>query len=304
MLQGNVKMTNKMEKIIESAVSKLTENRGKHSYNINLIVEKEKILEILEDLLYLAFAGYFTENPYGQDFARDFIGEIYKKLYEQIRKALVFKEGGDNASLEDKVDEITLKFIDNIPRQVDLLQDDVKAHFEGDPAASGYEEIILSYPGLYAVAVHRFAHVLYELDVPFIPRIMSEYAHTKTGIDINPGARIGRGLFIDHGTGVVIGETAEIGNNVQIYQGVTLGALSPRHGQSLSGKKRHPTVEDNVTIYANATVLGGGTTIGKGSVISGNTTILSSVKQGVRVSAKIDEPDICEICNNLYCEKK
>lgn len=292
-------MVSNANKVIENVAIKLTGSEGWHNHSMNGLIDRDEVVDILDDIMYLVFAGYFEADAYGQGFAKTIIYDIYERLSSQIENAFIFQNYSSNADESNRAKETTLKFIDKIPEQADILKCDVKAHFEGDPAASSCEEIILSYPGLYAIFVHRFAHVLYTLNVPFIPRIMSEYAHAKTGIDINPGAKIGKGLFIDHGTGVVIGETAEIGNNVQIYQGVTLGALSPRHGQALSGSKRHPTVEDDVTIYANATVLGGDTIIGRGTVISGNTTIVRSVKQGVRVSAKIDEPDICEICTRL-----
>ena len=172
------------------------------------------------------------------------------------------------------------------------------ARFEGGPgtpvrpgklAATGTEEIILACPGLMASTVNRIAHELYLLEVPLIPPLMTEYAHSKTGIDIHPGASIGRSFFIDHGTGIVIGETAQIGENVKIYQGVTIGALSTRAGQNLRGKKRHPTIEDNVTIYSGASVLGGGTVIGAGSVIGGNAFITHSIPAGTRVSIKNQE---------------
>ena len=166
---------------------------------------------------------------------------------------------------------------------------DVQAAFDGDPAAKTKEEIIFCYPGLFAIFVYRMAHELYRLKVPFIPRIMSEYAHGHTGIDINPGAVIGEYFFIDHGTGIVIGETTEIGDHVKIYQGVTLGALSTRSGQLLRDVKRHPTIEDNVTIYSSASILGGETVLGKGSVIGGNAFITSSVAPGTRVSVSSPE---------------
>lgn len=296
-------MLKNANEVIKKTAEKLTDIQGGHNVNLNMLVEKSEVVSIIDDLMYLSFAGYFDKNAYGQDFAKTLMFDIFEKLSAQIQKAMTFSKLTQE-DIEEKASSASLDFVAAIPGQVELLKTDVKAHFEGDPAAADYEEIILSYPGLYAISVHRFAHILYELNVPYIPRIMSEYAHAKTGIDINPGARIGKGLFIDHGTGVVIGETAEIGDNVQIYQGVTLGALSPRHGQSLSGSKRHPTVEDDVTIYANATVLGGETVIGKGTVISGNTTIVKSVRQGVRVSAKIDEPHVCDICKNMECENK
>jgi serine O-acetyltransferase len=164
------------------------------------------------------------------------------------------------------------------------LDEDVDAAFRSDPAARGYGEIVAAYPAIKAIAVHRIAHELYDLNALILPRMMAEHAHQQTGIDIHPGAQIGRRFFIDHGTGVVIGETTQIGNDVRIYQGVTLGALSPRHGESLRGRKRHPTIEDDVTIYAGATILGGDTVIGRGSVIGGNVWITQSIEPGSRVA--------------------
>ena len=178
---------------------------------------------------------------------------------------------------------VAAEFISRLPRIRQLLAEDLEASFEGDPAAKSFAEILVAYPSIHAVAVYRMAHALVELGAPQLPRIMAEYAHDRTGIDIHPGARIGRRIFIDHGTGVVIGETAEIGDNARIYQGVTLGAFSPRRGQTIRGTKRHPTLEDDVTIYAGATILGGETVIGRGSVISGNTTITESVPPNSRV---------------------
>ena len=175
-------------------------------------------------------------------------------------------------------EQAALALIDELPELRRMVALDVQAAYLGDPAAVSTEEVIVSYPGLEAIVVHRIAYFLHNCGVPVIPRIMSEYVHGKTGIDIHPGAKIGESFFIDHGTGVVIGETCEIGNNVKIYQGVTLGALSVK--KELQNKKRHPTIEDNVTIYANATILGGETVIGKGSVIGGNTWVTKPVEPG------------------------
>jgi len=165
-----------------------------------------------------------------------------------------------------------------------MLADDVQAAFDGDPAAQSTDETIFSYPGLHAITVQRIAHVFYNLQVPLLPRIMTEYAHSLTGVDIHPGAKLGRSFFIDHGTGVVIGETTEIGDNVKVYQGVTLGALAPGYGQLLRGEKRHPTIQNNVTIYAGATILGGATIIGEGCTIGGNVFITASVPAFNQVS--------------------
>jgi serine O-acetyltransferase len=175
-------------------------------------------------------------------------------------------------------------FLPKLPEIRARLDEDVDAAFRGDPAARGYGEIVAAYPAIRAIAVHRIAHELYRLDALILPRMMSEHAHQQTGIDIHPGAQIGRRFFIDHGTGVVIGETTVIGNDVRIYQGVTLGALSPRHGEQLRGRKRHPTIEDDVTIYAGATILGGETVIGRGSVIGGNVWLTQSIDPGSRVA--------------------
>ena len=176
-----------------------------------------------------------------------------------------------------------------LPRLVyirELLGEDVEAAYRGDPAARSFAEIVASYPAIGTIAIHRIAHELYELRVPILPRLMAEHAHGRTGIDIHPGAQIGRRFFIDHGTGVVVGETTVIGDDVRIYQGVTLGARAPRHGESLRGVKRHPTIEDDVTIYAGVTILGGDTVIGAGSVIGGNVWLTESVEPGSRVIAE------------------
>jgi serine O-acetyltransferase len=187
---------------------------------------------------------------------------------------------------------VVARFVSRLPEVRRLLGEDVEAAFESDPAAKSFAEIVTSYPAIEAVATYRLAHELVKLGVPLIPRIMSEHAHARTGIDIHPGAKIGRRFFIDHGTGVVIGETCEIGDNVRIYQGVTLGAFSPRRGQRLRGTKRHPTIGNDVTIYAGATILGGDTVIGHCSVISGNATVTESVPPNSRV---VPEPPRQEV---------
>ena len=178
---------------------------------------------------------------------------------------------------------LAVAFAERLPAVRALLAEDVEAAFEGDPAARSFAEIVVAYPSIRAIATYRIAHELQQLGVPILPRMMTEHAHDRTGIDIHPGARIGRRFFIDHGTGVVIGETTTIGDNVRLYQGVTLGAKSPRHGESLRGVKRHPTIEDDVTIYAGATILGGDVVIGRSSVIGGNVFLLDSVPEGSKV---------------------
>ena len=188
--------------------------------------------------------------------------------------------------LGTQASELTLRFIERLPVIRARVAEDLQASFDGDPAANSLQEIVLAYPTIRALSIYRIAHELYVLDVPLLPRVMSEYAHDRTGIDIHPGARIGRHFFVDHGTGVVIGETAEVGDRVRIYQGVTLGATSLRDSSSLRGQKRHPTVEDDVTIYAGATILGGDTVIGTGSVIGGNVWLTESVLPGTQVVAE------------------
>jgi serine O-acetyltransferase len=185
-----------------------------------------------------------------------------------------------------RAEAIAAAFVPRLAVIRSRLAEDVEAAFEGDPAAKSYAEIVVSYPSIRAIAIYRIAHELNLLEVPILPRMMTEHAHDRTGIDMHPGAVIGRRFFIDHGTGVVIGETTEIGDNVRLYQGVTLGAKSPRHGAMLRGRKRHPTIEDDVTIYAGATILGGDTVIGEGSVIGGNVWLIESVPAGSRVIAE------------------
>ena len=263
---------------------------------------RDTIIHIILGMRQIMFPGYFDEERLSRKHPGFFLGHSILKLYDtlmaQIKAALTQfeKENGDisEAETEGRADEICSSFFTSLPYVQQLLMKDVQAAFDGDPAARSKEEIIFCYPGLLAVFVYRIAHELYRLKVPFIPRIMSEYAHGRTGIDINPGAVIGEYFFIDHGTGVVVGETTEIGNNVKIYQGVTLGALSTRSGQLLRDVKRHPTIEDDVTIYSNATILGGETVIGKGTVIGGNCFITESVPEGSRVSAKKQDLSITE----------
>ena len=255
----------------------------------HVLPNKKEVARILKEIQKLFYPAYFAPNESSgeaENFTRPLLSTIYFSLKKQIVAALLSRNEQD---AEEKAEQITDKFFESLPNVQRVLTTDAQATFDGDPAANGKEEIIISYPGFYAIFVYRLAHVLYEYGVPFIPRMMTEYAHGKTGIDINPGATIGEYFFIDHGTGVVIGETTVIGKGVKLYQGVTLGALSPRKGQSLAGKKRHPTVEDNVTVYSGASILGGETVIGEGAVIGSNAFILSSVEKGAKVSAKLPE---------------
>ena len=258
---------------------------------------KKAIVEIVKDLRRVMFPRYFgNETPTGTN-PEYFIGEtlirIEESLRRQLREALLFRDPGlAQADLDAQVDEICSAFFNKLPEIQRVLMTDVQAAFDGDPAAQSKEEIIFSYPGFFAIFVYRIAHELYVQKVPLIPRIMSEYAHSGTGVDINSGAEIGDYFFIDHATGVVIGETTKIGSHVKVYQGVTLGALSTRAGQALAGVKRHPTIEDNVTIYSNASVLGGETVVGEGSIIAGSAFVISSVPAGSRVTLKNQEVNV------------
>ena len=225
---------------------------------------------------------------YGDLTARGAVGEIAADLQKEIA---LLCSGRDAKEIVDE-------FLTALPEVRRLVDTDVQAAYDGDPAATSRMEVVMAYPGLYAVTIHRLAHVLYKLKVPIIPRVMSELAHSKTGIDIHPGATIGERFFIDHGTGVVIGETTVIGRNVRLYQGVTLGGLSfdkDSNGALVKGLKRHPNIEDNVVIYANATILGGDTTIGHDSEIGGNVWIKESVPPYSRVYNKPPAPVIKKI---------
>ncbi|HSB35423.1 MAG TPA: serine acetyltransferase [Thermoanaerobaculia bacterium] len=250
--------------------------------------QKREIVELLRMLQEVLFPGYYGDPVLYRANLRDHLGDvlfrIHLKLSGEIEKARAHLT--DPGVPAETAREITTAFFEKLPEIADRLAEDVRAAYDGDPAATGHEEIVLAYPGLRAVFTYRVAHELSLLGVPLIPRIMTEFAHEETGIDIHPGARIGRFFFIDHGTGTVIGETTDIGDRVKLYQGVTLGALSfPKNekGELIRGKKRHPTVEDDVVIYAGATILGGETVIGKGSVIGGSVWLTSSVAPGMRV---------------------
>lgn len=287
-----------IKKKITEAAEKLEKNyKNQGIFEIGIgekLPKRSEIIEIINEVRRVIFPGYFgSENTAYVtlcNFAGNTLAGIYEKLFKQIRVALIYQSNGNKPEGIDEIaEEKTLGFIDAIPDIQQLIFKDVEAELQGDPAAGSKEDIIFSYPGIYAIFVYRTAHVLYELNVPYIPRIMTEHAHSNTGIDINPGAKIGEYFFIDHGTGIVIGETTEIGSHVKIYQGVTLGAISTMKGQELSGVKRHPTIEDNVVIYANATILGGDTVVGKNSVVAGNTFVTESIPENTKVSAYVPE---------------
>lgn len=257
---------------------------------------KDTIIEIIDKLMKIVYPGYFRDRTYksynaGNHLAT-LIEDVMYRLHKQIIKVGKFSprmQGCCPEKIEKDAYAITVEFLHRIPKIREYLESDLEAAYEGDPAAKNFDEIILAYPGLYAITVNRLAHELFLLEVPLIPRIMTEHAHSLTGIDIHPGATIGHSFFIDHGTGIVVGETTVIGDNVKIYQGVTLGALSTRGGQKLRDVRRHPTIEDNVTIYAGASILGGDTVIGRDSVIGSNAFITKSIPEGTRVSIRQQE---------------
>jgi len=259
---------------------------------------QEKVIEIVEQTKRILFPGYFTKTKLHAANIEYYIGkqttDLYEKISEQITMAIRHdcrRNGLPCTNCEARSHQLALSFIESLPKITALLASDIRAALRGDPATKSSDEVIFCYPGLLATLMFRLAHELYLLDIPIIPRIITEYAHSLTGIDIHPGATIGPEFFIDHGTGVVIGETTIIGKNVRLYQGVTLGALSlPRDaGKKLRDKKRHPSIEDNVIIYSNTTILGGKTVIGEGSIIGGNIWITESVATNTKVLLKRPE---------------
>jgi len=262
--------------------------------------QKKEVIAILRGLQEAIYPGYFGEQEQYREYLHAHLGDqlfaLAKRLEREVAKALsaecrcpggrvVAGPGGDAG-------EVVTTFLERLPEVMEEIAGDVRAAYEGDPAATCLEEIVLAYPGVKAVFTYRLARLLRQLQVPLVPRIMTEFAHNETGVDIHPGATIGREFFIDHGTGVVIGETSVIGDRVKLYQGVTLGALSfPRDGEGglLRGARRHPTLEDDVVVYAGATILGGDTVVGRGSVIGGNVWLTASVPPYSRVTLSRDQ---------------
>jgi len=269
----------------------------------------EKVKSICTELEELFFPGYRTSKLNGgmklDVLVAHSLGYIYDALYDQVINCLPFRCIGEYAKTQKKqwdfegveyeAERIVEELFSKLPNIREPLKKDVQAAYDGDPAAMSFAEIILSYPGLRAITIYRIAHELYLLNVPLLPRMMTEHAHSETGIDIHPGATIGKSFFIDHGTGVVIGETCQIGDRVKIYQGVTLGAKSfplDENGKPIKGIKRHPNIEDDAIIYAGATILGGETTIGKSSVIGGNVWVTESIPPYSTVVQKHSEIEI------------
>lgn len=290
------KLETEVNKLIGDILSDYEKGRDIDNIHTFDHPKKEVIIEIVDKLRNIIFPGYFKNGTYRIYTVRNnmtmLLEDVLYNLIRQISIVLRYVpefESADERDISEEAERLALKFLETIPKIREYVDTDVQAAFDGDPAAFNKDEIIFSYPGLFAVMVNRIAHELYLLNIPLIPRIMTEYAHSVTGIDIHPGAQIGKYFFIDHGTGIVIGETTVIGDNVKIYQGVTLGALSTRGGQKLKSKKRHPTIDDNVTIYSEASILGGETVVGKNVVVGGNAFITKSIPEGARVSIKNQE---------------
>lgn len=286
----------KIDDIVGSILNDYNDERIINQMDVFEQPESDVVRDIVEKMLKVIYPGFFRDKSYRfyniKSHLTVVLEDIMYNLNKQVHVALKQNPDNDGYSedeLRTKAEEIVVTFFERIPLIREYVESDVHAAFNGDPAAYNMNEVILSYPGLKAITIYRIAHELHLLNVPLIPRMMTEYAHGITGIDIHPGATIGKNFFMDHGTGIVIGSSTIIGKNVRVYQGVTLGALSTRAGQKLRGTKRHPTIEDNVIIYSGASILGGETVIGEGSVIGSNAFITSSVAKGSKISMKNQE---------------
>jgi len=292
----------KLGELVERIVESYKADARTQHIGRTFLPARGEIVQFVRDSLELLYPGFIGRQHLTEHNVAFHVGDLVPRISEaafrQIRMCLCYVEETESPNniehggCDIQAREYTMAYLEQIPKVRELLAGDVQAAYDGDPAALNADEVVLAYPGLLAISVHRLAHSLYDLDVPLMPRIMSEWAHAKTGIDIHPGARIGRNFFIDHGTGVVIGETTDIGNDVKVYQGVTLGALSfpkDERGRVIRGAKRHPIVEDHVTIYANAIILGGETVIGRNSVIGGSVFVTSSVPPDSVVTFKPPE---------------
>jgi serine O-acetyltransferase len=272
--------------------SDLAEPRTSH-VDAGYLPNRDTVIGIVKLMRELLFPGYFGRQHLTSStleyHVEEWLRELDTRLFEQARSAIRHQAGRHGEPCQNcdrEAERVVREFLAAVPRLRAVLATDVQAAFDGDPAAADFDEIIFSYPGLLAITTYRVAHELHANRLPLIPRIMTEYAHSITGIDIHPGAAIDEAFFIDHGTGVVIGETTVIGKRVRIYQGVTLGALSTRGGQSLRGVKRHPTLKDEVTVYSGASILGGDTVIGEGAVIASNVFVTQSVPAHTRVTGR------------------
>jgi serine O-acetyltransferase len=288
-------MNSRLPDIVDKLEESILANSDMQTNDGLDLTGRNDIYEILDNMLAVLFPSCFSKESIDKQetgfFLSDSLRHISFKLSKHIRDVFKYrckKTNCKNCDCNERANGALMQLIESLPSIRAVLMDDIQAAFDGDPAAQFIDEIILSYPCIEAIATYRIAHMLYSIDVPIIPRIMSERAHSRTGIDIHPGAKIGPRFFIDHGTGVVIGETSTIGKNVKLYQGVTLGALSvvDKDGNLKKGEKRHPDIGDNVVIYANATILGGETMIGSNSIIGGNTWIIKSVPPGSKIYNK------------------
>jgi serine O-acetyltransferase len=297
----DIRLKEALPEITEAIVATFTECSRTSHLGHKPLPSREAVDDILTDLMDVLYPGYWRRQNLHignvEYHVGDLIDRLHDKLIQQITRALRHEQdcSGEmmNVDLETIAQHKAIELLKKLPEIRMVLEQDVQAAFEGDPAAKSYHEVIFCYPGLEAVTVYRIAHELLLLGVPLIPRMMTEYAHSRTGVDIHPGARIGPGFFIDHGTGVVLGETCDIGTNVKLYQGVTLGALSfPRDaaGNIIRGMKRHPTLENDVVVYANATILGGDTVIGHHAVIGSSVWLTQSVAPHTVVS--MDKPSL------------
>lgn len=290
-------MDERVRKIVEYIMKDAEQEHRLGSLTVHLQPDKEVIISVLNRLQIILFPAHFGRKKQVSDFAVKYelgglLEEVYSALTDQITLALLHHPEFTNEPKSERKEvaaRLAADFLDKLPMLRELLKMDLQAAFDGDPAAFNKDEIIFSYPGFYAIMVNRIAHELHLMKVPLIPRIMTEYAHGCTGADIHPGATLGRYFFIDHATGVVIGETTIIGDRVKVYQGVTLGGLSTRAGQGLRNVKRHPTIENDVTIYSGASILGGETVIGEGCIIGGNCFITHSIPPHMRVSFSAPE---------------
>lgn len=286
----------RVENIVQLILSDYEDDRAVNKTDLYNQPDKKAIIDVLEKLLKILYPGYYSDKVYKiyslknnmSVTIEDVIFHLKKQIMIVLKYCNAYPDFTDQ-ELDEKAKNIVFDFMEKIPQIRAYLDTDIQAAYEGDPAAASKDEVILSYPGLYAISIYRIAHELVLLNVPMIPRIMTEYAHSVTGIDIHPGATIGKYFFMDHGTGIVIGETTVIGEHVKVYQGVTLGGLSTKGGQKLKGVKRHPTIGDYVTIYSGASILGGETVIEENVVVGGNTFVTESIKKGTRVSAKEQE---------------
>lgn len=301
---------NTLDNVVSGLLSSYAGDPRGHHIDKKHLPSREEIFEIIELLFQVFYPGYYGR----QDLTKGnleyhvvtLVSSLREKLATQIEECLCWasETGHEDKKLGPRCEhsrKLASQLLERLPAIRNSLLNDVQAAYDGDPAAGSIDEIILSYPGLLAVTVHRVAHELHKLEVPLMPRIMSEWAHSRSGADIHPGARIGSSFFIDHATGVVVGETCDIGKNVKMYQGVTLGAIShpkDERGRVIRNMKRHPTVEESVTLYSNATVLGGQTVVGKGSVVGGSVFLTKSIPQRTRVGVKPPDLRVIEAKNN------